>query len=426
MKIINPKQFKEDLVGRDTWFPYYAGYSSKFAETVVETADVPADGVVFDPWNGGGTTTAVTNKLGLRAHGIDLNPAMVITAKGRLLSKGDCNSLVPLADELLFIASQLDEPFHASDPLSIWFQPNSALAFRRLERAIEILLAGRNHCLDFSIPAAVDGLSDLAAYYYVALFRVVRDFAQGFVPSNPTWTTQPAPENRIKPSVSLIHSTFKRMVTAMAQAIATEPSNTTTNAEVILRVASSQCLPVASSSVDLVLTSPPYCTRIDYAVATMLELAVLRFHPEGSLDTLRRSLIGTSTVPKSVPEVLPEWGTVCLRFLRRVRDHSSKASETYYYKNHLQYFSGMFESMQELGRVLKPGALSVMVVQDSYYKEVHNPLPLILTEMARNVGMRRVRSKRFETKQVMANMNPRSRKYRGTLGATECVVVLQN
>jgi DNA modification methylase len=39
--------------------------------------------------------------------------------------------------------------------------------------------------------------------------------------------------------------------------------------------ASSQSIPLPNSFIDLVVTSPPYCTRIDYAVATSPELALL-------------------------------------------------------------------------------------------------------------------------------------------------------
>ena len=425
MKITNPKQIKAQLEGRDTWFPYYAGYSSKFAETIVKSADLPGDAVVLDPWNGGGTTTAVTNKLGLRAHGVDLNPAMVIAAKARLLSSREATSLVPLAEEIVAKARQLGEPLGGSDPLTIWFQPSSALVLRRLERSIEILLSDRHDCLDFSRQATVNDLSGLAAFYYFALFRTVRDLAQEFVPSNPTWTTQPAAENRVRPNEIRIHAAFRGMVQSMSHAIATEPAGTTTNAEVVLHVASSEALPTASNSVDLVLTSPPYCTRIDYAVATMLELAVLRFHPNGTLDALRRSLIGTSTVVKVVPDVRADWGVACLRFLKGVQGHYSKASKTYYYKNHLQYFESMFSSMQEVNRVLKAGARGVLVVQDSYYKEVHNPLPNILAQMSQSIGLRLENMRGYEAKAVMANMNPKTKLYRTSRSASECVMVLR-
>ena len=42
-------------------------------------------------------------------------------------------------------------------------------------------------------------------------------------------------------------------------------------------VGSSIDIPINDNYLDCILTSPPYCTRIDYAIATMPELAVLGY-----------------------------------------------------------------------------------------------------------------------------------------------------
>ena len=79
--------------------------------------------------------------------------------------------------------------------------------------------------------------------------------------------------------------------------------------DVFIDVASSEALPHPSSSVDFILSSPPYCTRIDYAVASLPELALFGYVPEGDFQLLRKKLIGTSTVPTVVPEYSPYLGT---------------------------------------------------------------------------------------------------------------------
>ena len=73
--------------------------------------------------------------------------------------------------------------------------------------------------------------------------------------------------------------------------------------ERVLQVASSEKLPLAEASVDIVLASPPYCTRIDYAVATSVELSLLGFVRDAGFRDLRRGLIGTTTVPKVAPGI---------------------------------------------------------------------------------------------------------------------------
>ena len=103
------------------------------------------------------------------------------------------------------------------------------------------------------------------------------------------------------------------------------------NGEMHIAVAPSDALPIQNDTVDLILSSPPYCTRIDYAVATMPELAVLGYALQGSFQELRRQLIGTPTVPTSVPEPSLAWGSTCNTFLEQLVHHKSKASKSYYY-----------------------------------------------------------------------------------------------
>lgn len=83
----------------------------------------PEDGLVLDPWNGSGTTTAVARQLGIRASGFDLNPALVVIANGRLLGKDVAPSIAPLARDILSHAQSLtsEQVDSHPDPLATWF-----------------------------------------------------------------------------------------------------------------------------------------------------------------------------------------------------------------------------------------------------------------------------------------------------------------
>src|SRR5204862_4487117 len=88
-------------------------------------------------------------------------------------------------------------------------------------------------------------------------------------------------------------------------------------------------------SVDLALTSPPYCTRIDYTAATRIELAVLAPSMQADPEDLSRRMIGSTRVPRQEIEISPAWGPRCHDFLEALRRHRSKASSGYYYRIHL-------------------------------------------------------------------------------------------
>src|SRR5258705_324640 len=118
LTISNPKRHA-DLSDESRLFPYYAGYSSAFTSELLKSATLSQDALVVDPWNGAGTTTAAAKKLGLKAIGIDLNPAMVIVAKATLLSASEGPSLFPLAESMIEQCKQsLTE--NVFDPLTKW------------------------------------------------------------------------------------------------------------------------------------------------------------------------------------------------------------------------------------------------------------------------------------------------------------------
>jgi hypothetical protein len=181
---------------------------------------------------------------------------------------------------------------------------------------------------------------------------------------------------------------------------------------------SSDALPLDSNSMGVVISSPPYCTRIDYAICTWAELSTLGF---GLSDfrSLRERLIGTATIAQKVPQPSSHWGTCCLNFLDRVATHPSKASHSYYLKNHVQYFAAIFRSLREIDRTLQPNGRCVLVVQDSYYKDVHNDLPLIFIQMTGAQGWMLTRRDDFPCTRTMARVNGRSSQYRKPCYATE-------
>jgi hypothetical protein len=190
-----------------------------------------------------------------------------------------------------------------------------------------------------------------------------------------------------------------------------------------LEIASSEKLPIESRSIHAVLSSPPYCTRIDYAIATSVELAVLGIDATHGLTELRRAMIGGAVVPREAPSPHSNWGETCLTFLDQVAGHPSKASATYYLKSHLQYFDGVFRSLGELSRVLVAKGTCALVVQDSHYKDVHNDLPRIFVEMGDANDLRLGRQVDFENTRSMARMHPHARKYWPHLHAKESVLM---
>jgi SAM-dependent methyltransferase len=427
LKPRTPKLPGEPRAGTTSWYKYYAGFSADFVRDVLGGLELGAHDLVIDPWNGSGTTTAVADEFRVRAWGGDINPAMVVIAKARLLGWRVQPSEISLCEAILkcsrspVLCKGLDEPLRA------WFRGEAAGQLRALERAIASLLDPGSSSSELAV-SRVGGLSPLAAFFYLALFRTVRQLLKPFRCSNPTWIRRPKnDQHRLFPTAQTIRESFRRNVRRMrdidakasvgpgfraASHLPQEPASSDWTCPVesgngpALAVAKSTDLPFEADSVGAVISSPPYCTRIDYAVATSPELAILGLE-EAEYRELRETMIGSSTVRADEPAIDRRWGKMCRNFLTAVKRHRSKASATYYLRNHLQYFDGLFRSLCELDRVLRPGAPCVLVVQDSHYKDIHNDLPTIVTEMTRSLGWELDEGHRYESTRHLGRVHRR-------------------
>lgn len=423
VEIKNPKLYADSVCPQESRiYPYYAGYASSFAESVLGTMDVPRNSIVLDPWNGSGTTTLAATRLNYNSLGQDLNPVMVLVAKANLLPASERGSLMPLADAIISLSKRLICDLCEGDPLAVWLAPASANLIRAIETAINRLLVSAENYMRLTENKLLYKTSCLASFFYVVLFRIVRHLLKDFIPTNPTWIKKPKTlQDRKNPTAKTIEALFLFEVEQLSTRLLPKASTGAQTATAEIFLGNAENIELPDDSVDIVMTSPPYCTRIDYAISTSVELAVLGVSAL-DFDVIRRSLMGTTTVPKSASLPDKRWGESCLAFLENVYQHPSKASKTYYYKSHLQYFSSLYNSVKEIARVLKPGAKAVFVVQDSYYKEIRNDVASAMNDMARGVGLSLKLQKDFPSEKTMSGINMRSKRYRQSNKINESVL----
>ena len=408
-----PKRSADKSQKSSKTYSYYAGYSLSFAERLIQHAPLDENAIVFDPWNGSGTTTLAASLHNIESKGSDLNPVMVVVAKARMLRAATSLSINPIWTKIKAVARKNSGlKSQCTDPLTDWFSDNGVTSLRVIENAIKSHLVPDSSTLLLS-PALISNFSDIAAFFYVSLFRVTGTFLKPFKTSNPTWLRRP------KEGTEKLDLNLEKLIKLLDEDIRCEIEArkedwiktvfTTANSE--LMVGSSEAVALEDNSVDLVLTSPPYCTRLDYAVATAAELAILGFHRKIGFAALRESLMGTTTVPCFAPDMQSSWGKTCTQLLRKIAEHNSVASKSYYLKNHLAYFSSLQKSISEISRVLKSDGIASFVVQDSVYKDIHNDLPLIVLEMSEAVGLTNFQRDDFRSGISISNINTKSRFY---------------
>lgn len=419
--IRSAKRTAKERVGVHAWHPYYAGYSEQFVESSLEHLDL-RKGIVLDPWAGSGTTNLVCGRAGVDSIGFDVNPVMCHFAAAKQ------GVVLDLLD-----TEEIKKYLEASE-LSIYSGEVSTKLQELLSVSLARQLLGLLHTIqriDIPTPTLSKELRPLArnvsitnplrSFLIACFFVTARNLASYQRGSNPTWFKR----STVKPTYrkttivrSFIDTMFK-MASDLRETYSVTPKQSIS----LSCVGDSKDLSLPDDIVDAVITSPPYLTRIDYAVSTQLELLLL----SGSSDfrTIREATMGAPVIKKQVIEINKNWGNKAVGLLKQVAKHYSKASKSYYLKNKKQYFSDAYNSLHEINRVLKPGGTALIVVQSSYYKEVEIPLGEIYREMGAAMGFKADIAFREAVKGHMAHVNTKSSEYKKDKVYFEDVVELK-
>jgi hypothetical protein len=378
---LSPKRPSSENVGLSDIFPYYAGFSFGWACDQLAEGTDPDSTTVLDPWNGSGTTTLAARSTGLRSIGVDLNPMASVVARLRATA----------SDVQVAVAAPSRDRITCddNDPLFAWLTKPTVERLRAWTQLLCNLPPGES------------------ALCYVALFRVVRNLTKKFEGSNPTWVRRARnPDDLIHVDDDHIDLLLRDEQKAIISRLSSQPR---LRAPVLLITASATKLPIADESIDIILTSPPYLTRIDYAVAYARELAVLDVNISADRD-LRESLMGTTLIRSSQKSDL-NLGPTAQELLANVSQHRSRASSGYYKKQFEQYLSDLTASFDQITRVANQGATMVLVVQDSYYKEIPIGLAVICGEEAARRGWQVADSQPFPVRHNLTTINKAARAY---------------
>lgn len=401
------------LKNRDnTIYKYYPGFSEDFVEDIIKILKVNANGIILDPWNGSGTTTYVASKLGIPSIGLDINPVMSIIASARLFN---IETNPYNANYLLKSSDKFRTNVEENDALCNWFHKDTVKIIRNIERTIFNGKYLREVIVN-------NDYSNLQAFYCLILFNVLKHLAHDLKSSNPTWIKKPILTERKSFSKAEIDEIYLNEYNRLVQVY--EHNNVHQKVKPKIIIGRSESIPLDNSSVETIITSPPYCTRIDYAIMTSLELAIFNIS-EIDFVKLRHSLIGAPVIHKQTPKAIREWGPTCLETLSKIENHHSKASRTYYLKTYLQYFHSIFLSLKEIDRVMKNEGKCIIVIQNSYYKDIFIDLKQIFIEMIKYLGWRLVGTYEFINPNNLAEINPRGKEYRESSITKEYAVIFR-
>ena len=376
------------------WYNFVLGYTPEFPEYIFKREKITR-GLVLDPFMGSGTTLICAKRAGLESVGIDANDFFEYTAKTKLDWHINVEEARKIANEILLaLREKYDEISWPGATIS-----RNKIGYLKEVKKMRSLAIPERYISDgplvrlFLLKEIVsnykyssENLRSLFTLAFVTIILPVSNVSYG-----PGFGVKKA---KIDADVfSLFQKKIYRMISDLTELGIDEKK---TRTSVFLGDARVMSKKIASDSVDLIVTSPPYPGDHEYTKHSKLELIFMNFAT--NLDEFRiikkRMLRGSTTnvykddsegdlvrTIDSIKEITKEID------IRLKMDGATSGFEKLYTKLVWEYFGGMHKVFEEALKVLKPGGKFVLLVSDSHaFKMVHIRTAEVLAEVAAKAG----------------------------------------
>jgi hypothetical protein len=358
------------------WFRYSAGFSAEWVRSVLS----PLGSItVLDPFVGSGTVCVEADKLGLSSFGVESHPFVYRLAKG----KTSWDSDVRLFKGAVASVRKLTGAYRkGGEPVPKLLESCFSTA------ALDELFALR----DAFLKVAPDLSNETSSLVFLAINSILRPSSHvgtaqwQYVLPNKRKVKVASPAEALALQVEIMCSDMQSMSGMHSRAS-------------ILRDDARYLEQVPDSSVDVVITSPPYANNYDYADATRLEMTFWReVESWGGLhDAVRKYLICSSSQHASKEKlelslvlqsellgpIRTELTAVC-ETLAAVKE--TKGGKKAYDTMLAAYFRDMSLTFRALRRVVKAGGKVCFVVGDSAPYGVYAPVERWMGELALSAG----------------------------------------
>jgi hypothetical protein len=399
------------------WETNYAAFSLDFAIAAVKKLSPTCKNVIYDPFVGSGTTLDAALIAGIKSFGIELNPYNALLSRCRIALHADFDAV----NDLLKSASKNGcEPIRESKEI---LQPDSTSPIDALINIISKRINCPQNKLVTTLCADSSDQHDNEVVALVSALHAARKGAHVHFGSNPAWLKLGvSPDYKTQPTQCWLPIALE-----VADTIVTDLATRCDNSrpETTVFPGAFQDSPIKGRRISRFLTSPPYLNRLDYVNPTLPELYGLGIHEEEHIEALRTRMMGTTKMRPQMSEMLKLPSQAVTNLLKDIANHPTKASSTYYYRFYQQYFSDLFAFLVWLERHTTIKCEGIVVLQDSFYKEIKVPIANIITELAETLGFTVSILLEESRSRHMGQISPRQRAHAPSKLLTEYTLLFQ-
>ena len=388
----------EDRAVHD-WYRFVLSFPSHLVRDYLRAFGVDSQQRVLDPFCGTGTTLVECKKLGIPSVGIERNPMAGFASRTKLDWSVDPGALVSHAKETAGLALDRLQREGIDDfgPAPLFRAEAPPIAGLRTLPPERLSLLLKNSISPLPLHKTLLLLDALEQHRDDALYPHERLALASALVSD-IGNLHFGPEvgvGRIREDAAVVGPWLER-VRAMADDLASLRKQAGTEATVHLADARRLEDFLEPSSVDAVITSPPYPNEKDYTRTTRLESVLLGFvRDKQDLRGLKQGLVRSNT--RSVYKTDADDALVAehagiqriARLIEERRIELGKTSgfERQYARVTKLYFGGMVRHLAGLRGRLRPGARLAYVVGDqASYLRVMIRTGKILGELAQSLG----------------------------------------
>lgn len=384
------------------WYNFVLGYVPDFPLYIIDKYKITPEHTILDPFMGTATTNVVAKGLGIPSYGVEANDYFIGVGKTKLTWDVDVEKLnryfkriqkriYEIADEYQFDDAE-DNLFSNSNTLKPYTEFNSLRPEGLEARYISDKPFAKLMIIQQAITEVIKKSTPVEVYNF---FHTA--FAAIIVPSS---NVSYGPGFGIKKARNDydVFGIFEQKVTRMLGDLNNVKDNENRKTPFKIVHGDSRRLSeyIDESSIDCMITSPPYPGDHEYTKYTKLELMIE--HDVVSKADFRvikkRMLVGSTTniYKECNDRVNVEGNPLIVEVTNEIQkrlDHDGATSgyEKLYTKLVWEYFGGMAIVLSEALKVLKKGGTFSLLVSDSHaFKMVHIRTAVILKDIALRLG----------------------------------------